>query len=329
MTEEPLVSVIVPVYNVEQYLPKCIESISSQTYKNLEILLIDDGSTDSSGKICDDVAKENKAIKVLHTQNRGISSTRNLGIKHSSADYICFIDSDDYVLKDYVSYLKDLLFNSNADMAISAHTIRYASGKSIYKGIGESETKSFDSRQVLKEILIDRILDISVWGKLYKKSLFNEVKFPDGEKFEEPATMYKVIENTNKIICGGKSNYIYQIRPQSITTEGTFYGKLELITHTKKMCADITEKFPSLKNAAERRLIWAYFSTLNQLEKCPDKKNYQTEEKEIVSYILENKKTILHGREYSKRDKIAALTLSMGLPVYNLLWKLYSRISKQ
>ena len=329
MTEEPLVSVIVPVYNVEQYLPKCIESITSQTYKNLEIILIDDGSTDSSGKICDEEEKEDSRIKVFHKENGGLSDARNYGLDRAKGNWITFIDSDDFVTEDYVNYLLGLALTHRTKIAAGSHTIFYESGKSNYKGLGRDTENTFSQEKALEHILLDDGLDLSSWAKIYSADLFKEIRFPKGLAFEDTATTYRLFFLCDSVAQGGKSIYNYRIRANSITTAGSFQKKIQLIDNTKKMCREVTEKFPGLKNAAGRRLIWAYFSTLNQLEKCPDKKNYQPEEKEIVSYILENKKAILHGREYSKRDKIAALTLSMGLPVYNLLWKLYSRFSKQ
>ena len=328
MDKMPLITVIIPVYNVEKYFPKCISSVLNQSYTNLEILLIDDGSTDNSGKICDQISLRDNRVSVIHKENAGISHTRNTGIKNAKAELITFIDSDDYVSKDYIQYLYDLLKDSGSDISIGAHTIEYSSGKKVYKGIGVNKQTIYNSKQALKEILLDNIIDISVWGKLYNKSLFNGIEFPNGKKFEEPATMYKVIDNAHNIICGGNANYYYQIRLQSITTTGTFLGKMDLIFHTEKMCNDILSKYPDLSEATERRLIWAYFSTLNQLLKCPDRKSYKKEEKEIVSFLKDNQKIIKKGSSYSKRDKFASFALSFGLPFYSFIWQVYSKLAK-
>ncbi len=325
---EPLISVIVPVYNVEKYLQKCLDSIKNQTYTNLEILLIDDGSTDSSGSICDNAAKNDKRIRVIHKENKGISHTRNTGIQNSSAELITFIDSDDYVNEKYVQYLYNLLSVSKSDIAIGAHIIEYSSGNIHYKGIGTGTEATYNSKQVLHEILLDNKVDISVWGKLFYRSLFKNIEFPVGKRFEEPATMYKVIENTEKIICGGDANYYYQIREQSITTTGTFLGKMDLIYHTTKMCEDITAKYPELQTAAERRLVWAYFSTLNQLLKCPDRKEYKTEEIEIINFLKSKSKQIKSYAVYSKRDKLASFTLKFGIFFYKSAWDIYSKLNK-
>ena len=196
---EPLISVIVPVYNVEKYLPQCLDSIKNQTYTNLEIILVDDGSTDSSGIICDNAATKDKRIKVIHKENMGISHTRNIGIQNSSAELISFIDSDDYVNENYIQYLYNLLNKSKSDIAIGAHIIEYNSGNLHYKGIGKDLEESYSPNQVLQEILLDKNVDISVWGKLFYKSLFNNIEFPVGKKFEEPATIYKVIENAKRM----------------------------------------------------------------------------------------------------------------------------------
>jgi glycosyltransferase involved in cell wall biosynthesis len=328
MEKQPLISVIVPVYNVEKYLPECIESIKDQTYKNIEVLLIDDGSTDSSGQICDEAAKKDNRIKVIHKENQGISHTRNTGLSKCTGDYLTFIDSDDYVTNDYVEYLFNQIEKTGADLSIAAHLINCSSGNTEYKGIGEDYEFLLNSKQVLEYILLDQKIDISVWGKIYRKKLFDGLQFPNGEKFEEPAIMYKVIENADKIVCGGQAKYIYNIRPQSITTTVTFSGKMQLIDHTKKMCSDITAKYPDLSQAADRRLVWAYFSTLNQLLKASDRKDFKVEEKEILNFLKSKRKEIRRLSVYSKRDKLASLALSFGLPVYNFVWKLYQKISK-
>ncbi|MBQ8680482.1 MAG: glycosyltransferase family 2 protein, partial [Treponema sp.] len=137
MDNQPLISVIVPVYNVEKYLPQCLDSIKNQTYKNLEIILIDDGSTDSSGVICDKVALIDKRIRVFHKENGGLSDARNYGIDKAKGSWLTFIDSDDYISSNYIEYLFKLSVTHNTKIATGAHTVFYESGKKVYKGFGK------------------------------------------------------------------------------------------------------------------------------------------------------------------------------------------------
>lgn len=328
MDNTPLVSIIVPVYNVEKYLPECIESIKNQTYKNIEVFLIDDGSTDSSGTICEKSTQDDKRFKTFHKENGGISDARNYGINKANGSWITFIDSDDYISEEYIEYLLNLVLKNNSKLSVGAHTITFESGKKIYKGFGENSEKSLSQKEALTHILLDDGLDLSSWTKLYSIDLFKEIRFPKGLLFEDTATTYQLFFLCDKIICGGKSIYNYRIRANSITTQGSFPKKVQLIDNTKVMCNDILSKYPDLSEAAERRLIWAYFSTLNQLLKCPDRKSYKKEENEIVSFLKSKRKIIKKGSAYSKRDKLASVALSFGLPFYSFIWQVYSKLAK-
>ena len=325
---DPLSSVIVPVYNVEKYLPQCLDSIKNQTYTNLEIILVDDGSTDSSGSICEDYAKSDSRIKLYHKENGGLSDARNYGIERASGQYFTFIDSDDYITKDYVSYLLELAQKNEVKIAIGSHTVCYESGKNSYKGLGEDKKITISSKEALEHILLDDGIDLSAWAKLYSAELFKEIRYPKGLAFEDTATTYKLIFLSNKIAYGGKSIYNYRIRSNSITTSGSFKKKMQLISNTQKMCDDITSKYPELQTAAEHRLVWAYFSTLNQLLKCPAKKEYKKEENEIVHFLKSRSKQIKSSAVYSKRDKLASFTLKFGISFYKFAWDFYSKLNK-
>ena len=328
MDTQPLISVIVPVYNVEKYLSKCLESIKNQTYTNLEIILVNDGSTDSSGKICEDFANNDSRIKLYHKENGGLSDARNFGIERASGTYFTFIDSDDYITQDYVDYLLKLVENSDAQIAIGSHTICYESEKKTYKGLGQESQITITPKEALEHILLDDGIDLSAWAKLYSSKLFKEIRYPKGLAFEDTATTYKLLLLCEKISYGGKSIYNYRIRSNSITTSGSFKKKIQLISNTQEMCDDITEKYPDLQTAADRRLVWAYFSTLNQLLKCPDRKEYKKEEQEILSFLKSKRKIIKKGSSYSKRDKIASAALALGLPFYSFIWNLYTKLAK-
>ena len=325
---EPIISVIVPVYNVEKYLPQCLDSIKNQTYTNLEIILVDDGSTDSSGIICEDYAKSDSRIKLYHKENGGLSDARNYGIERASGQYFTFIDSDDYITKDYVSYLLELAQKNEVKIAIGSHTVCYESGKNSYKGLGEDKKITISPKETLEHILLDDGIDLSAWAKLYSAELFKEIRYPKGLAFEDTATTYKLIFLSNKIAYGGKSIYNYRIRSNSITTSGSFKKKMQLISNTHEMCDEITRKYPELETAAERRLVWAYFSTLNQLLKCPDRKDFKSEEKEIVDFLKSRSKQIKSSAVYSKRDKLASFTLKFGISFYKFAWDFYSKLNK-
>ena len=164
--EEELISVILPIYNVEKYLEKCLKSVINQTYKNLEIILVDDGSKDNSPQICDEYAVKDKRIVVIHKSNGGLSDARNAGIEIAKGKYITLIDSDDYVEKDYVQFLYQLIKENNAEMSICSHTVLYTNGTRIEKETGEHLV--LDPKTTLEKILYDEGIDLSAWAKMYK-----------------------------------------------------------------------------------------------------------------------------------------------------------------
>ena len=183
-----LVSIIVPVYNVEQYLKRCIQSILRQTYVHIEIILVDDGSTDHSGKICDAYSKRDHRIRVFHKHNGGQASARNLGIRNSKGDYLAFVDSDDFVHPEYIQYMYNNLKKYKADLSYCG--IRKVISQKISKERKE-EIIVFDNLNGLKDLFYQRHLTNGPGDKLYKRKLFDDLYFPEGHIFEDFAIAYK------------------------------------------------------------------------------------------------------------------------------------------
>ncbi len=214
----PLISIIIPVYNVESYLRRCIESVQGQTYHNIDIILVDDGSTDSSGNICEEYAKRDLRIRVIHKENGGLSDARNVGIKSAFGDYIAFVDSDDYICEVYIQYLASIFFENEADIVLCGYfqgeeecfpkrTIRYR------------KILSFDSKDMLRQWHGKyKQIETMAWGKLYKKLLFvdNNIYFPKGYIFEDVYTTHLLVEKAKKIIITNEKLYYYYKRKGSI-----------------------------------------------------------------------------------------------------------------
>ena len=179
------ISVVIPVYNSERFLPECLDSVVSQSYGDISIILIDDGSDDASGKICDGFASSDPRITVIHTENLGASAARNTGIAASDGDYVCFIDSDDYVAPDYIEYLLKLSKDHQADISVCQRT----NGRKTVK-----ETRILNGNQnCMSAFVRSAEIDSVVWGKLYKRTLFEGIFFPEGKRYEDEFTIYKQI----------------------------------------------------------------------------------------------------------------------------------------
>lgn len=228
--EKDLISVIVPVYKVEKYLEKCIESIIKQTYTNLQIILVDDGSPDNCGKICDEYAKKDSRIEVIHKINGGLSDARNVGISKAKGRYIGFVDSDDYIKEDMYEILLNLIKKYDADVSIC----------NLYDVIDENECirnkengiREYSRLDILKEVLLDKNIQSYAWNKLYEKELFDEIKYPIGKKYEDIGTTFYVFEKCNKIVVTSEPEYYYLKRSDSLVnnvTESTVLDYTEII----------------------------------------------------------------------------------------------------
>lgn len=215
----PLISVIVPVYNVEAYIEKCLQSICGQTYHNLEIILVDDGSTDASGTVCDKYAVRDSRIKVVHQPNGGLSVARNTGLEQATGEYLAFVDSDDWIESDMYEFLYRLLIENNADIAICSHFVEKPFP--IKVKCSQERAIAFTRAQAMEMLVQDRIIRNYVWDKLYKRSLFENISFPQAQWYEDLAIMCKVFHQAHKIAMHSVPKYHYVIRENSIT--GSIY----------------------------------------------------------------------------------------------------------
>lgn len=212
------VSVVVPIYNVEKYVVQCIDSILKQTYKNIEIILVDDGSTDESAKLCDLCGKRDNRIKVYHKTNGGLSDARNYGINKASGEYIIFIDGDDYVHKEFIKSLVVALENGNADMSICSFSYVGTIDEELSKMKSPIQTEIISSDDFLKNKLFgyNYWYWVVAWNKLYKRNLFDKIRYPLGKQNEDEFVIHEIVSNCNKIACISRPLYYYVQRNTSI-----------------------------------------------------------------------------------------------------------------
>lgn len=225
-----LISIIIPVYKVEKYLEKCIESVLKQTYTNLQIILVDDGSPDNCGKICDEYAKKDSRIEVIHKINGGLSDARNVGINRANGRYIGFVDSDDYIKEDMYEKLINLIKEYDADISI-CNLYDVIDGKEYVRN-KDNGIHEYSRIDILKEILLDKNIQSYAWNKLYKKELFDEIKYPIRKKYEDIGTTFYLFEKCNKIVVTSEPEYYYLKRADSLVnnvTESTILDYTEII----------------------------------------------------------------------------------------------------
>lgn len=318
-----LVSIVIPIYNVEKDLKRCVESILNQTYKDIEVILVDDGSPDDCPKICDEYEKIDERVKVIHKKNGGLSDARNLGIDIAKGKYITFVDSDDYVTDDYVEYLYNLIIKYDAEMSICSHDAVYSNNvKRFYIDCNE---EVINSETALEKMLYHQNYDVSAWAKLYKLDLFKEVRYPVGRLFEDAATTYKLIDKSNRIAYGSESKYRYIIRPNSIVTSNFSDNKIDLITSTNEMCDFIQKKYPNLKQATIRRRVYSNLSTLRLMSNIGQE--YKDKKKEIIKNIRKYFFQVLKDPKAPKRDKVAILAIKINSQLFDILWMIYEKRS--
>ena len=213
----PLISIIIPCYNAEQSLERCLNSVVSQYYQNLEIIIVDDGSRDQTSDIYTKFKKEDYRIKVIKQNNSGVSKARNVGLKAVTGDYMCFVDSDDWVEKNYCEELYNILAAENADVSIIEASYEDENGTIVYnKPI--SKDKIFDGQQALILLLEDQEIQSHPWGKLFKSSLLKNVRFPENLKsFEDYSTLFKIFDKAVKVVKSDKKLYHYVQRDNSLS----------------------------------------------------------------------------------------------------------------
>lgn len=320
MKREPLISVILPIYNIERYLPKCMESLFDQTYRNLEIIMVDDGSTDRCSRLCDEYAKADERITVLHKPNGGLSDARNCGIERAKGEYITCVDPDDWVDPDYVEYLLDLLQKYGTKMSICQHRVKYDSG--AVRENGRPGDEVIPAEKCLERMLYHDVIDTSACAKLYHRDLFQRVRYPKGKLFEDIGTTYALMLQCDRIAVGYESKYTYQFHRNSIVNSEFRPAKMDLLEMTDRMAGDVAAACPDLRQAVLRRQVYARFSTINQML-CA--RGYDRERREMISFIRRNGKAVMQNPKAPRRDKAALVLLMLNYNLYRWVWQTYQK----
>lgn len=314
MKKVPLVSIIIPFYNSEQYLNKCLTSVINQTYKNLEIILINDGSTDNSLKIANQFKKSDPRIRILSQKNMGQGAARNKGISKSTGEYISFVDADDYVALDYIEYLYKLLKDNNftVPLAICSYTeLHLNSNKHINKG--SSYRGLLSGEDCLRKMCYEQEVNSCAYTKLISRKLFTERKFfPETKIYEDLGAIYKLFLRTNMVACGFKSKYYYQIHSNSTLSKPFNENHLIACNMVDNLACNINKYYPTLRQATIAYQVSIRLSLINQLisnEHSPYLKS-------LISYVKKYQFFVIKDRNFNKAKKLGIILLNFGISIY-------------
>lgn len=313
-----LISIVLPVYNVEQYLHKCFDSLISQTYENIEIVAINDGSTDNSGKICDLYSEKDPRIKVIHQDNEGLSHARNIGIANSVGEYLTFVDSDDFIDRNYIEILHSSLIQNEADIAIGQFTFfDESSEKEIVGSNSENistKIKIFNSNEVISKIYSDEITTfVTAWGKLFPKKFFEDIEFPKGKVYEDEYTTYKIYLKSHKVVFVDQIIYYYRERINSISRSIFDLKVLDAVEARTKRLYDLENNGINVTKYRKQYLKWL-ISILYKLKK----NGFITEYKKMKS-IFNKEYTLYLTSEVTLIERVEIILWRYGGLLYNNL----------
>lgn len=278
---ENLVSVIVPVYKVEKYIYRCIESIINQTYIKLEVILVDDGSPDKCGEICDYYAKKDDRVKVIHKENGGLSDARNKGIDYASGEYIIFIDADDFIHPRMIEILFETIETEKSDVAVCDFLKVYDNEDITFRNIGEYSKNLYTNIEALENFYnSSKIQMLVAWNKLYKIDLFSNIRYPNGKIHEDEFTTYKVLYLANKIVYVDEKLYYYLQRAGSIMSENFNLKRLQRLDALEEKMLFFEEK--NLTNLYNQAMFIYLLSICDSIIKL---KNIYPKEKEIIQSL--------------------------------------------
>ncbi len=311
-----MVSVIVPVYNVEKYLPTCIESILKQSYKDYELILVDDGSTDACPQICDTYAKKYSFISVVHKKNGGLSEARNVGMEVANGDYVTFIDSDDYIHPFYLEYLVCGIIDKNADISIVGFKSVYDSQSIEFVNKSDIKIQIMDNERALSLILRQIVHDVSAWGILLPLALAKKYPYPVGKYYEDLYTTYKYYLSSKQVAVIRYPLYYYLQREGSIMNvqDERFFDLVE----ASKLLVEECSINPLLKKAASSKMFSNYCRLILTMPKLD--KNYKKTYDEVVDFLNASKFDIFFDFDNRKKNRIAAFSLFFGINGLRVLY---------
>ena len=329
----PLVSVVVPVYNVERYVRQCVESLVAQTYPKLEIILVDDGATDSSGEICDEMASTHNNVICFHKENGGLSDARNYGLANSHGEWISFVDSDDYVSPIWIEALYEAAFATECPISAVVDGTRFDDGSIVSLCTDPAEVplpKVMNDRAALKGMLYQHITTGVQW-RLYRREVLGENPFPKGLYYEDLASTYKFVHQAGKVaLLDFKGLYAYRLRSGSIIRQSYSHVKgYSAVTVANQLYRDISEWYPDLTIAASSRCFSVCRMVFGQVPTGARASEQDAEDRKALWEVLcRHRGVVAHDPEARPRERLAARIACLGEGPFTAFCHLARRLGK-
>lgn len=320
-----LVSIIVPIYNVEKYLKKCLESLINQSFKQIEIILVNDGSTDQSAEICNQYTKNHSFIKTIHKKNGGLSSARNAGIEISQGKYIMFIDPDDYIESNTVSILYHACEEENCEIACCGKFRETLEGNYVIKNTLKNKMV-FSKKEAMHRLLMNNYIDTSACDKIYKSNLFQNIRFPEGQTYEDMATIYKTFLAANKVCHVGIPLYHYVVRDDSITNLEFNSNNFDLLKSAYQRYVDIKNNYVEFSDCARASYLLSITVLINDMERFNVIKTRKKEYLELKHQLFKEKSFVIKNHYLPFIKKLMIILVSIGFS--HFVFKLKKVIKK-
>lgn len=301
------ISVIVPVYQVESYLKKCVDSILAQTHRNLEIFLVDDGSPDGCGRICEEYARRDGRVTVVHKSNGGLSDARNAGLERTNGDYIGFVDSDDWVENDMLEALLDLCLSRNAGIAVcEKYIVENDRVVAPPYSPGEEPVTVYSREEAMVELTKDQRIDSHVWNKLFRRELFDGIRFPVGKVFEDVFVMHRLFGRADRIAFSREPKYYYLIRGGSIVNAMTYRDRLDLCEAVDTRYRFLRGRYPMASRLTGRVFLCNFYQVYNEVSDMKFRRFLRTLKMELPGFYR-------RGMEYCRLGLAAGMRASERL----------------
>lgn len=303
------VSVIVPVYNVETYLPQCLQSIVSQSYSQLEVLLVDDGSTDRSGHICDEWASHDQRIRVIHKPNGGLSDARNAALDAMSGEVVMMVDGDDYLQLDAIEQLLDIMQRERGDIAVGGWQLVTEDSEARFTHpTPHSTVHTMSGIDALNKMLYQTQLTHSACGRLFKRDVFDSLRFPVGMLYEDLAVAYPLYRSVKRVAVCDSPYYCYRQRSSSITGHFTL-SRTHVLDILENLAAQVADELPQLLPAVRSRQLSAYF---NIMLLCPNQAQYHSTIDRCWRGVKSLRWSCLTDRQVRLKNKLGILASVVG-----------------